>query len=323
MRRRETPRGGRGSRTTPPPATAPGDGRRRTNRSPDAAATGVQAQDRGEVAPGRSTASRGPPTTASTAWSVPRWRRSARAAGAAASPGAERDEDASRGDDLGSAVEDQAAPRSRPRRRRVAAPSGRHRTRSTRRAVDLDLADARPRRRRARRAARRRASIRPPRSVPVTTVAAALDREDPVDREPRPVGRDAAPRRRDRAAQRRRAPPGRRRSPRPSSTRRPGPGPGQGRPRQQAPDRSTTSPRRARLDHVGLRDDRQPVVDAERIEQLEMLERLGARPVVGRDDEHRRIDLAGADEHVADQPVVPGHVDEVDARMPSGSARWA
>ena len=45
-----------------------------------------------------------------------------------------------------------------------------------------------------------------------------------------------------------------------------------------------------------------------------MLERLGARPVVGGDDEHRRIDLAGPDEHVADQPVVAGHVDEVDRR---------
>ena len=45
-----------------------------------------------------------------------------------------------------------------------------------------------------------------------------------------------------------------------------------------------------------------------------MLERLGARPVVGRHDQQRRVDLARADEHVADQPVVAGHVDEVDAR---------
>ncbi len=43
-----------------------------------------------------------------------------------------------------------------------------------------------------------------------------------------------------------------------------------------------------------------------------MLERLGARPVVGGHDEQRRIDLAGADEHVADEPVVAGHVDEVE-----------
>ena len=46
-RRRETPRGGEASRTTPPPATEPGDGRRSANRSPGAAAIGrVEAEDR-------------------------------------------------------------------------------------------------------------------------------------------------------------------------------------------------------------------------------------------------------------------------------------
>ena len=46
-RRREMPRGGDGSSTTPPPATEPGDGRRRANRSPGAAGDGrVEAQDR-------------------------------------------------------------------------------------------------------------------------------------------------------------------------------------------------------------------------------------------------------------------------------------
>ena len=55
-----------------------------------------------------------------------------------------------------------------------------------------------------------------------------------------------------------------------------------------------------------------PVPDPERVEQREVLDRLGARPVVGGHDEHRRVDLAGADEHVADQPVVPGDVDEVE-----------
>ena len=57
-----------------------------------------------------------------------------------------------------------------------------------------------------------------------------------------------------------------------------------------------------------------PGRDAERVEQREVLERLGARAVVGGHDQHRGIDLAGADEHVADQLVVPGHVDEVDRR---------
>ena len=43
-----------------------------------------------------------------------------------------------------------------------------------------------------------------------------------------------------------------------------------------------------------------------------MLERLGPRPVVGGDHEQHRVDLAGPDEHVADEPVVAGDVDEVE-----------
>ena len=43
-----------------------------------------------------------------------------------------------------------------------------------------------------------------------------------------------------------------------------------------------------------------------------MLERLGARAVVRRHDEQDGIDLAGPDEHVADEPVVAGHIHEVD-----------
>ena len=43
-----------------------------------------------------------------------------------------------------------------------------------------------------------------------------------------------------------------------------------------------------------------------------MLDRLGARPVVGGNDEQRRIDLAGADQHVAHQPVMAGDIDEVE-----------
>ena len=43
-----------------------------------------------------------------------------------------------------------------------------------------------------------------------------------------------------------------------------------------------------------------------------MLDRLRPRPVVGGHDEQRGVDLAGSDEHVADEPVVTGHVDEVE-----------
>ena len=63
---------------------------------------------------------------------------------------------------------------------------------------------------------------------------------------------------------------------------------------------------------VRLRHHRQPAPDPERVEQLEVLERLRVRPVVRGDDEQRRVDLARPDEHVADQPVVARHVDEVD-----------
>ena len=42
--------------------------------------------------------------------------------------------------------------------------------------------------------------------------------------------------------------------------------------------------------------------------------RLRLRTVVHGNDEHRGIDLAGPDEHVADQPVVARHVDEVQLR---------
>ena len=53
-----------------------------------------------------------------------------------------------------------------------------------------------------------------------------------------------------------------------------------------------------------------------------MLEGLGARAVVGGDDQHRRVDLASADQHVADEPVVARHIDEVDGRAVV-EVRWA
>ena len=86
---------------------------------------------------------------------------------------------------------------------------------------------------------------------------------------------------------------------------------------------ATTSTDPVGLDDVGLRDDRDTVADPQRVEQREVLERLGARPVVGGHDEQRGIDLAGADEHVADEPVVAGDVDEVELGAVIGSARCA
>ena len=46
-----------------------------------------------------------------------------------------------------------------------------------------------------------------------------------------------------------------------------------------------------------------------------MLERLRPRTVIDGDDEQAGVDLSDADEHVADEPIVAGHVDEVE-RVP-------
>ena len=67
-------------------------------------------------------------------------------------------------------------------------------------------------------------------------------------------------------------------------------------------------------DEVALRDDREAVRDSERVEELEVLQRLRARPVVGGHDQQRRVDLTRTHEHVADELVVPRHVDEVELR---------
>ena len=180
------------------------------------------------------------------------------------------------------------------------------------------------RRRRARAGACRRCAIGPPRRLPVTTVPAALDREHPVDREPR-RGRTLgdAGRRPTRAASAPISRP-RHRSPRPSAPDATSTGdPASDVARAARRPRRRPRPRRASSAQVRLRHDREPVADAERVEQLQVLERLGVRPVVGRDDQQRGVDLARPDEHVADQPVVPRHVDEVDHAARRGSARCA
>ncbi len=75
LRRRATPRAGNGSRTRPPARVRSGDGRRRTSRSPAAAAMG---RSRRRIAdpspPARSIASRPPRPTTPPTRAVPRWR---------------------------------------------------------------------------------------------------------------------------------------------------------------------------------------------------------------------------------------------------------
>ena len=143
--------------------------------------------------------------------------------------------------------------------------------------------------------------------------AASADAEDAVDREPRPAAVGIGPARATTGREARRAPPGRRRAPSPvtpDATR-------TGAPRSvvrasSARTAATTSPTRSASTASAFVTTASPTSIAERVEELEMLERLGPRPVVGGHDEQRRVDLARPDEHVADQPVVAGHVDEVE-----------
>ena len=65
------------------------------------------------------------------------------------------------------------------------------------------------------------------------------------------------------------------------------------------------------------------LAEADRREQVETLERLGSRAVVAATTRSAGVDLADAHEHVADEAVVPGHVDEVDLAPSSSGEPWA
>ena len=67
-------------------------------------------------------------------------------------------------------------------------------------------------------------------------------------------------------------------------------------------------------EQVGLGDGHDAVAHPQQVEDLNVLHGLGADPVVGGDHEEARVALAGADQHVADEPVVARDVDEVDLR---------
>ena len=147
-RRREMPRGGDGSSTMPPPATEPGDGRRRANRSPGAAA---MAESRRRIAiedpSSRSIASRGPRTTSASACAVPRWRRRrSRSAGWSSARSGDGPRIATRIRDV--ATTRASVVRTCPRRRRSPVDAADQQRGATtgdgrdRRPVDLHLADA-------------------------------------------------------------------------------------------------------------------------------------------------------------------------------------
>ena len=63
-------------------------------------------------------------------------------------------------------------------------------------------------------------------------------------------------------------------------------------------------------DEIGLGECDDAVLQAEEIEDLQMLARLRHRPVVGGDDQQDEIDADGAGEHVVHEALMAGHVDE-------------
>ena len=280
---------------------------------------------------GRSIASRGPRTTSASTWSVPRWsRRRSRSAGDGgglarrAPPDAERDEDPRRGDDPGIGGQDGAA---RDGRRLDAAEQERGPAAGRRPRPSPRGPGPRGRARRASPGTSRSVSpgaTGPPRRLPVTTVPRPLHREDPVDREPR-----RAPVRRRRPSTRAASAPSARAhavDPLPRLRRReraPATPASVVRASSASTSAASSSRRAASVARSAFVTTASPSPDPERVEQLEVLERLGVRPVVRRDDEQRRVDLARPDEHVADEPVVARHVDEVDrpARRRARGAR--
>ena len=325
-RRRETPRGGSASRTRPPASVAAGEGRRTTNASPGAAAIGSARRRIAATSPfGRSTASRPlRPTVASTR-AVPSMHVDSRAIRSAGTPArgrwrergrrAERDEQAvGLRRPSGRTVSTVAAGDSRcvdagEVDRRPTAVGDEHVA-----AVDLEAADAHRAIRLGEAGAwcRRRSSRRGGcRSRPCR------------GREPRTRGRPPVARRGHPAARPSDAGPGRGRSSNAARTsveplavraRRDRPPPRREATTDRAASGRARPPRAARsgCDRIGLRHDGEPIGDPEGVEQAEVLERLCPRTVVGRDDEHRGVDLPRADQHVADQPVVARDVDEVE-----------
>ena len=63
---------------------------------------------------------------------------------------------------------------------------------------------------------------------------------------------------------------------------------------------------------IALRQRHGAVADAEQVGNGQMLARLRHRAIVGGDDQQREVDAGGAGEHVVDQLLVAGHVDEAE-----------
>src|SRR5881628_1874524 len=70
------------------------------------------------------------------------------------------------------------------------------------------------------------------------------------------------------------------------------------------------------LDEIGLRQHDEAALDAKERADREVLARLRHHALVGGDDQHRQVDAADTGEHVLDETLVPGHVDDLDDRAP-------
>ena len=64
---------------------------------------------------------------------------------------------------------------------------------------------------------------------------------------------------------------------------------------------------------IGLGDDEDRARHAEEMKDVQVLDGLRHHAVVGRDREQHQVDAVGAGEHVADETLVPGDVDDAGA----------
>ena len=81
-------------------------------------------------------------------------------------------------------------------------------------------------------------------------------------------------------------------------------------PRDQGPHVVLDQVQPGRLGQVALGQDHQAPGQAQEAEDLQVLARLRHHRVVGRDDQHRQVEPRGPRQHVADEPLVPRHVDQ-------------
>ena len=77
-----------------------------------------------------------------------------------------------------------------------------------------------------------------------------------------------------------------------------------------------------RRNQIGFGNHEDRHLDAEQVDDVEVLLGLRHDAVVGGDGEEHEIDAVRAGEHVPDEALVAGDVDDA-ARVPSGRSRWA